>query len=266
MHFERSGYDVYVDDILNVVNLSADRKWRLNNLSYADQWVLSYTVSGGSVVYQMNDETVHVKKNSILFFPVNFERSAICNSDETARFIVIKFRMRTANRQTDEILNSIPNHIISTSTSMQKMFEMIGDIWNRKRPGYVIRCKGLVYNLLYELLDQSVLMEERHQLESKLHPTMEVIESNVDRNYTVQELANLTRLSPSYFQNIFKQYTGYTPNQYQNYIKVGRARDLLLSGHYTVSEVAAMLGYNDTSYFCRIFKKVIGVTPTQVVK
>ena len=84
MQFEQSGYDFYIDDILNVVDLSADRRWKLNNLSYPNQWVLSYTVNGDSIVYQMNDTTVPVKKNSILFFPVNFQRSAICDSDEPA--------------------------------------------------------------------------------------------------------------------------------------------------------------------------------------
>ena len=266
MQFEQSGYDFYIDDILNVVDLSADRRWKLNNLSYPNQWVLSYTVNGDSIVYQMNDTTVLVKKNSILFFPVNFQRSAICDSDEPARLIVIKFSMRPANKETDDILRSIPNYIPTTPVTMQKMFETVGDIWCRKHPGYAIRCKGLLYELLYELLNQSELMKNRHQYDKRLKKAIEAIESTDSRHFSVQELASLCELSPSYFQNIFKQYTGYSPNQYQNYIKMGRARDLLLSGHYTVTEVASILGYMDVGYFCRIFKKVMGVSPKQAIK
>ena len=130
----------------------------------------------------------------------------------------------------------------------------------------MIRCKGLLYELLYDLLKQSDLMKSRRQYDNRLRKVMEAIESSNSPHYTVQELASLCDLSPSYFQNIFKQYTGYSPNQYQNYIKMSRARDLLLSGHYTVSEVSALLGYIDAGYFTRTFKKVIGVTPKQVVK
>ena len=41
-----------------------------------------------------------------------------------------------------------------------------------------------------------------------------------------------------------------------------RARDLLLSGQYSVAETAREVGYSDPNYFTRLFRARIGVSPS----
>ncbi|WP_317855419.1 AraC family transcriptional regulator [Chakrabartyella piscis] len=267
MLFEDKIYDFQLNEIINIVELSPNTNWKLNHLRYTDQWVLSYVINGDGLVYHMNEQDISVQKNSMLFFPEEFERSAICSANEgSTRIIVLKFRLQMANEVTNEIFQTIPNYIENVPLSIAKMFQEISKTWSQKRPGYAIKCKGLVYELLYELLNQSYLIVERHQYEHQLYHVMQAIETDISKHYTVKELADMAMLSPSYFQLIFKQFTGYSPNQYQNFIRMSYARDLILSEHYSIGEVANLVGFSDTSYFCRLFKKIIGVTPTQVVK
>ena len=54
---------------------------------------------------------------------------------------------------------------------------------------------------------------------------------------------------------------GVSPLAYINSLKITRAKELLLSGMYTVTEVAFMSGYSDISHFSREFKKSTGVSP-----
>jgi two-component system response regulator YesN len=39
--------------------------------------------------------------------------------------------------------------------------------------------------------------------------------------------------------------------------------ELLLTGEYSVSEVAGLAGFNDISYFSREFKRATGVSPSE---
>jgi YesN/AraC family two-component response regulator len=61
---------------------------------------------------------------------------------------------------------------------------------------------------------------------------------------------------------LFKQAVGMTANQYIATVRIGKAKDLLLSGEMNVSEAADAVGYRDVFYFSRQFKAVTGHPPS----
>ena len=42
-----------------------------------------------------------------------------------------------------------------------------------------------------------------------------------------------------------------------------KARELLSASSYNVSEIAAMVGYDNPLYFSRLFKKTAGISPRE---
>jgi len=90
----------------------------------------------------------------------------------------------------------------------------------------------------------------------------------IHENYTsdkinVNELAKSAGISEAYFRRIFTDIYGKSPVQYINELRIIRAKELLSSGFYSVSEVASMSGFFDDSYFSRTFKKHTGVSPNR---
>ncbi|MGM9626357.1 MAG: helix-turn-helix domain-containing protein [Eubacteriales bacterium] len=45
-----------------------------------------------------------------------------------------------------------------------------------------------------------------------------------------------------------------------------RAKDLLLSGQYTISDAAREVGFSDPNYFARIFRSKEGISPSEFMK
>ncbi|MBQ0099450.1 MAG: AraC family transcriptional regulator, partial [Firmicutes bacterium] len=45
-----------------------------------------------------------------------------------------------------------------------------------------------------------------------------------------------------------------------------KAKELLVLGRYTVSEIADMLGFNSIYYFSRLFKSNTSMSPTEYVQ
>lgn len=89
---------------------------------------------------------------------------------------------------------------------------------------------------------------------------MQFIGLNLARPLQTQEIARAFHLSSSALQKKFKAETGTTIQHYITMRKVSESKVMLRSG-LTVTEVAAQLGFFDSSHFSRVFKKATGMTP-----
>ena len=83
---------------------------------------------------------------------------------------------------------------------------------------------------------------------------------------TIAEIAAAFGCSESYVSHVFKRFTGYSPMQYVIRRRVGLAQTLLTTTDYTVSHIAALVGYDNPNYFTTIFTKVVGASPLRYKK
>jgi AraC-like DNA-binding protein len=66
---------------------------------------------------------------------------------------------------------------------------------------------------------------------------------------------------PVLFRKI-KGITGFSADDFVKSLRLKRAAELLLDGHYNVSEISSIVGYESSKYFSREFKKFYGVNPS----
>ena len=97
--------------------------------------------------------------------------------------------------------------------------------------------------------------------DERLSKVIKYIAENVQKPLSVEELADIACLTPSYLIRSFKKSFGITPLQYIIKKKIQHAQKLLLSTELPIQTIAAMAGFDDASYFIRLFKKNIGLTP-----
>ncbi len=86
---------------------------------------------------------------------------------------------------------------------------------------------------------------------------------NLETHTDLKALATQLGVSYSRFRFAFKKQTGFSPREYENMIKLNRARDLLQRDSKSVTETAISLGYSSVHYFSRAFKKQFGQSPIQ---
>lgn len=79
----------------------------------------------------------------------------------------------------------------------------------------------------------------------------------------IDELAQLTRMSPTSFHRHFRAVTAMTPVQYQKRIRLHEARLLLVDRTHDVSTVGYLVGYESTSQFSREYRRQFGAPPGQ---
>lgn len=91
------------------------------------------------------------------------------------------------------------------------------------------------------------------------------IEANLVRSdYSVSDLCQDAGLSRTSLHNELKKRTGKSTTDFINHIRLIKAKELLLQGSFSISEVAHKVGYNEASYFSKLFKKEFGFSPKDI--
>src|SRR6266404_2846965 len=99
----------------------------------------------------------------------------------------------------------------------------------------------------------------------KLVRAVAYIQDQLDTDLTVSGIAQAVGLSPNHFTKLFKESTGQSPYQYVVEARVRKAKELLTTSKFTISEVAQHVGFADQSHLTRHFKRVFGLPPKRLL-
>lgn len=80
---------------------------------------------------------------------------------------------------------------------------------------------------------------------------------------SVSYMASKLFLSPKYLSDLLKQETGKTAMELMHLYVISEAKNMLVAGEKSISEIGYHLGFENPPYFSRLFKKEVGMTPTE---
>ncbi len=89
------------------------------------------------------------------------------------------------------------------------------------------------------------------------------IESNYQRDLTIEEIARALGLNRSYFGKIFRLSTGKSPQRFLMNYRMIKAAEMLVMTKKTISEIGESVGYENLMHFSRAFKTIYGVSPRE---
>ena len=93
---------------------------------------------------------------------------------------------------------------------------------------------------------------------------LKLIETNIDNpELNIQMMCSELAMSRTLLYNKITQLTGKSPTEFIRIFRLKQAAALLLSGEYSVTDVAFKVGIDNPKYFSRIFKEFYGVSPKE---
>ncbi len=95
----------------------------------------------------------------------------------------------------------------------------------------------------------------------KVQNVRRIINSNLEKEISIEELACKVNLNRTTLQKIFKEMYGLTVNDYRTKARLQLAKNLLVSTDLSITEIAGRCGYANASKFSEVFKKNEGVLP-----
>lgn len=127
---------------------------------------------------------------------------------------------------------------------------------------------GKLYELLMELLAGSYRIDEhkRRTGSAYVRYALEYCDSQLERDFSIEQIANELKITPEYLSRLFKASTGTTLKHHIESLRLERAIGLLVTGDLPVSRIARSCGYVDPNYFARTFRKRFGLSPREYRK
>jgi signal transduction histidine kinase/ligand-binding sensor domain-containing protein/DNA-binding response OmpR family regulator len=84
-----------------------------------------------------------------------------------------------------------------------------------------------------------------------------------DSQFSVESLSREVAMSRSQLHRKVTALTGVSPNRFVRYLKLQKARDLLIETDENITNIAYDTGFNDPGYFTRVFTQEFGMAPSE---
>jgi AraC-like DNA-binding protein len=129
--------------------------------------------------------------------------------------------------------------------------------------------RGICYEPLLCSLVQEILCnvirendaEARSNEQNPVKHAKRYIEEFYGNDLSVEHIAKVVGVSPSYLRTLFRKSEQESPIHYLNRVRIDRAKEMLASRMFTLNEVAAACGFQNVYYFSRVFKSITGISP-----
>ena len=248
--------DVKITKILNVYEgeFAANKKAAPMVKRHSDCFV-HYVY--GEVEYDFGDHSFVATPENFFYLAKNssYEIKPRCRS----KYICIDFNFE--NGETDRRSTVFHNRSVSLKNDFEKMFRE----WSIPSPWREAFVFAGVYNLYAE-----ALKTEQKQY-SKSHPRLDEITNLIFDNYsdpdfTVESISEKTNLSQMHVRRILRSALDISPVEYILHLRLEKAKAMLKSSDFSISEIALAVGITDPYYFSRLFKKKNGMTPMEYRK
>ncbi len=95
----------------------------------------------------------------------------------------------------------------------------------------------------------------------KVQQLRKLLSANPEEDISIEELAQKIHLNRTTMQEVFKETYGLTIKAYRTQIRIQHAKQLLLTGEHSITEIAGLCGYANASKFSSVFKRNTGMLP-----
>ena len=121
----------------------------------------------------------------------------------------------------------------------------------------------VLINKMYQEALNAKVQSEYSPYASKLQELRLTMQSRPEKNFTPTELAEKIKVSPSYFQFLYKSFFGVPFKTDLIQMRLEYARELIVETDLSLEQIAQLCGYNNEIHFYRQFKAKIGMTPRE---
>ncbi len=241
IRFDKS--DDYKIDSIGFVSVSRNEGHTVEYKDGKERYSLIY-VENGVLEYSFESlkQKMNISKGNLLFVPKGLPYKTVYLKENTTIGLLL-FDIPT--KKPPEYLKA---PVLRKSPDFQSIFNMT----SYRKMNDALYLSSKIYELLYVLASSPEKVPKRLL---NIMPAVDEIKHNYFENNSISYYAKLCNMSESNFRKLFREYTGASPIEYRNAIRIAEVKKMLDSGEFTVSEAAYTAGFNNMSFFYETYNR-----------
>lgn len=209
-----------------------------------------------NVTIEYGNKSIQMSNGTIAYFPKLVDYRRIAENDE---LIAIDLEIYNYNSKIIEFFQT------ENYEAMNRLFNAIYQAWNSPSANKYYKTMALMYELLSLACEECMTYKKTPPL--YLNMAIEYIHSHYsDPTLSIMQIAKKVSTNEVYLRNAFREYFNISPKQYLQNLRIRRAKAMLESGYFSVTETAHESGFEDEKYFSTLFKKSTGHKPSYYKK
>lgn len=231
-----------------------------------DYWVIHYCIDGEGY-FQVKDHQTHIHAGDIFMIPPYTRNKYYPKAENPWTYQWIGMKGTLARQFLEECGLTPESHVLhhKIDLKLQTMFEQVFDNFHEK---HRLKAFGITFQLL-DYIKNNVYNSTSDSLTSGelyYHAALNYISKNYTNNITISDIATAANIDRTYLFKLFQKFTGKSPSQYLQNFRLDNASVLLRKSSLSVTDIAYMVGFQQSSYFSKMFTQYKGVTPSEYRK
>lgn len=260
---------------IDAINIEGASKWSDMGWSVSPKTRIDFEINffiKGDVNISLGNKNYVAHPGSI-FFIDNSEGSFCLNGSYSVLFI--NFSMDIQEEKQLELYSQFKKcfkYIVEIPFSekrgyVEEVFIHILKEMSLKQTGYLLKIKFMLLQFLIDLSREANSLLKGHspyqykKYSEMVSDIIVYLSENFQNDLSLTDIGNKFRLNPRYLNRVFKTITGYPIFQYQQQLKIEKAKRLLANSKSSILEIALELGFESSQYFSRVFKEYTKTSP-----
>ncbi|MBR2043936.1 MAG: AraC family transcriptional regulator [Clostridia bacterium] len=187
----------------------------------------------------------------------------------------VVFNISMLYKKSNDIVRKYLRPIAHKKVSVEKLpkgntkavINEIFDTAEKHESLYELKMHSLLFEFFLKLYEEELIKnQEKHKNTKQMEIIGELldwIEENYTEVITLSTLSEISGLNQKYLCRFFKEYTGRTPIDYINNLRIDAACHEIEHSNMSVTEAALASGFNSISYFTKTFKRYKNMSPRE---
>lgn len=243
-----------------------------SEMHYHDEIEL-LAVTEGELFCVVSGKHYHCQKGDVLFFSARIPHATYVKNSSCA-YTLVQFRPEHFlgdSNNTGKYFNRFVRNAdlpfaILKNQALYDMIARASEEEKKQEEAFDLYIKGATYSIIALLCREGALSASNSAYSSdikKILPALSYIDENFAQDITLDDVARLQNLNPSYFCRVFKRASGSSFVDYLNFVRICKSEKMLATSEKSILEIACDVGFSSLSYYNRIFKRYKNCTPTE---